>query len=49
MDQEWNTIEIDERYLMDYLIFSKDPFIIAKNAKYCKKGPKSPRKWANVD
>jgi hypothetical protein len=34
-DQEWTKIEIDELYLIDYLFFSQDPSIIAKNLKYC--------------
>ncbi len=30
-------IELDELYPMDYLFFSQDPSIIAKNLKYCQK------------
>ncbi len=34
---EWTTIELDEFYLMEYLSFSQDPFIIGKTLKYCQK------------
>jgi hypothetical protein len=36
-DQEWTKIELDELYPMDYLFFSQEPSIIAKNLKYCQK------------
>jgi hypothetical protein len=37
VDHEWIKIELDELYPMDYLFFSQDPSIIAKNLKYCQK------------
>ncbi len=33
--QGWIKIELDELYLMDYLFFSQDPALLAKNPKYC--------------
>ncbi len=41
MDQEWTKIELDELYLMDYLLFAEDPPIIEKIPKYYKKTEKT--------